>query len=78
MWDWQTIVALALVAAAGLWIGARILRTVSRTLRGDLKSISCGSCPKSTAVDRSEPVKTKPLVQLGQPAAQESRSSEDR
>ena len=65
MWDWQTIIALLLVASAAVWVMRRVVRIVSRGLAGDVKQIACGACPKKSGTDRTDPLKTTPLVQLG-------------
>ncbi|MFT5301987.1 MAG: hypothetical protein ACI87E_002832 [Mariniblastus sp.] len=61
--DWQTAVALAIVATAIVVFAVKSWRTVFGASPGGCGT-SCGSCPASTG-NADGALKIKPLVQLG-------------
>lgn len=55
--DWQNLIVLGLVAAAGIYLARQAWATIARKKSGACGS--CGSCPASTAAD------PKQVVQIG-------------
>lgn len=59
--DWQSIVALSIVALAAAWLVRRISRIVRSGSRdGEGHVSACGHCPRNP-----EAANTQPLVTLG-------------
>ncbi|WP_197231415.1 hypothetical protein [Novipirellula artificiosorum] len=61
--SWQSILSFAIVAAAGIWLVRRAVRTVARGLKA--KAGECVSCSKCVMNPTTK--KENKLVQLGGP-----------
>lgn len=59
--NWQSVIAIVIVAVAALWLIRRVVRTVRGGLRGEVNP-GCGHCPK-----RQTKQADTTLVQLDKP-----------
>ena len=64
--DWQTIIALTIVALTAFWLTRRAVHRIASGLRGTGSAHDCGSCSKNRPVHPDRPsTKTTSLVMLG-------------